>query len=157
MTMYETIREDVFGREEDGSFPLWKGILAGMSTGAIAQFFATPCDLVKVQMQIDGKRVLQGEPLRYKGTLDAYAQIWQRGGLRGMFQGWIPSCQRSALVQLGDLAAYDAAKQRIVVHVGDNMLCHALSSACAGLVAAFMSCPADVIKTRVMNQVSLLS
>ena len=69
-----------------------------------------------------------------------------------MFQGWLPSCQRSALVQLGDLTAYDFAKQRFVKQVGDNTLCHAMSSAFAGLCAAFFSCPADVIKTRVMNQ-----
>ena len=83
---------------------------------------------------------------------DAYGKIWRAGGVRGMFQGWLPSCQRSALVQLGDLTAYDFAKQRFVKQVGDNTLCHAMSSAFAGLCAAFFSCPADVIKTRVMNQ-----
>ena len=35
-----------------------------MSAGAIGQFFASPTDLVKVQMQMEGKRKLEGKPLR---------------------------------------------------------------------------------------------
>lgn len=35
-----------------------------MSAGAIGQFFASPTDLVKVQMQMEGRRKLEGKPLR---------------------------------------------------------------------------------------------
>ena len=52
-------------QNEDGSFPLWKGIAAGMLAGATGQFIASPTDLVKVQMQMEGKRKLAGEKLRY--------------------------------------------------------------------------------------------
>ena len=124
-----------------------------MLVGASSQFVATPCDVVKVQMQIDGQRVKQGLPLRYTSMFGAYAQLWRTGGVRALWRGWVPSCQRAGLVQLGDLTAYDAAKQRVRVWTGgDNTYCHVISSAFAGLVAAFMSCPADVVKTRIMNQ-----
>ena len=67
--------------------------------------------------------------------------------------GWGPR-QRAMLVQLGDLTAYDQAKQFWTRRVGlsDGPVLHAASSAVAGLVAATMGAPADVIKTRVMNQ-----
>lgn len=39
-------------------------MIGGMSAGAIGQFFASPTDLVKVQMQMEGKRKLEGKPLR---------------------------------------------------------------------------------------------
>ena len=38
--------------------------LCGMSAGALAQFLANPTDLVKVQMQMEGRRRLQGLPPR---------------------------------------------------------------------------------------------
>lgn len=47
-------------------FPLFarKAVVGGMSAGAIGQFFASPTDLVKVQMQMEGKRKLEGKPSR---------------------------------------------------------------------------------------------
>ena len=33
-------------------------MIAGMSAGAFGQFIASPTDLVKVQMQMEGKRVI---------------------------------------------------------------------------------------------------
>lgn len=34
-------------------------------SGVIAQYFASPADLIKVQIQMEGKRRLMGEPARY--------------------------------------------------------------------------------------------
>ncbi|KFQ01005.1 Mitochondrial uncoupling protein 4, partial [Haliaeetus albicilla] len=64
MVVYEHLRDSVLGRSEDESFPFWKAVVGGMSAGAIGQFFASPTDLVKVQMQMEGKRKLEGKPLR---------------------------------------------------------------------------------------------
>lgn len=154
VSAYEILRETIFKKNEDGSFPLWKGALAGMSAGAIGQFIATPTDLVKVQMQIEGKRIAAGKPPRYRGTMDAFVTIARRGGITALYTGWGPAVQRAMLVQLGDLTAYDQAKQFWHRDVGlkDGPILHAASSAVAGLVAATMGAPADVIKTRVMNQ-----
>lgn len=46
------------------------------------------------------------------------------------------------------------AKRFIMKHTNlpDNHGVHILASSCAGFVAASMGTPADVIKTRVMNQ-----
>lgn len=74
--------------------------------------------------------------------------------MRALWAGWIPNVQRAALVNLGDLTTYDTAKHYILrkTSLQDNSLCHGLSSACSGLVAATLGTPADVIKTRIMNQ-----
>jgi|EP00945_MAST-04E_sp_MAST-4E-sp1_P000616 solute carrier family 25 (mitochondrial uncoupling protein), member 27 len=154
VSAYEVLRERVFKKDEGGHFALWKGMFAGMAAGGIGQFIATPTDLVKVQMQIEGKRIARGEPPRYKGTLNAFATIAKKGGLRGLYTGWGPAVQRSMLVQMGDLTAYDAAKQMFQreFQVADGPVLHAMSSGVAGLVAATLGAPADVIKTRIMNQ-----
>ena len=55
---------------------------------------------------------------------------------------------------IGDLTSYDAAKEIIMnrTHMSDCLTVHILASICAGFVAACMGTPADVIKTRTMNQ-----
>ena len=124
-----------------------------MSAGAIGQFIANPTDLVKVQMQTDGKRVAQGLAPLYKSTMHAFRTMYAQNGVRGMWRGWAPSCQRAALVQVGDLTSYDYFKHKIISFgFKDGPSTHAMASAGAGLVAATLGTPADVIKTRVMNQ-----
>lgn len=41
-----------------------KSVIGGMLAGVVGQFLANPTDLVKVQMQMEGKRKLEGKPLR---------------------------------------------------------------------------------------------
>ena len=156
VTSYEILRENVFQKNQDGSFSLYKGIAAGMLAGGFGQFIATPTDLVKVQMQIEGKRIAKGKLPRYPGGFpDAFRSIYRTGGIRGLYTGWGPAVQRAMLVQIGDLTTYDQAKQmfqRQPFEVQDGPILHGLSSAVAGLVAATLGAPADVVKTRIMNQ-----
>lgn len=154
MLAYEQLRESVLGRNADGSFPLWKAVVGGMVAGGLGQFLASPTDLVKVQMQMEGRRALEGKEPRVRGVLHAFVKIFSEGGIRGLWVGWVPNVQRAALVNLGDLTTYDTVKHFLLRHtpVEDNSLCHAISSICSGLVAATMGTPADVVKTRIMNQ-----
>jgi hypothetical protein len=62
-----------------------KAVIGGMSSGAIGQFLASPTDLVKVQMQMEGRRILEGKPPRYVAFFQQYAienyitgQDWQK-------------------------------------------------------------------------------
>ncbi|XP_064620598.1 mitochondrial uncoupling protein 4-like isoform X2 [Lineus longissimus] len=154
MAFYEMLRENILGKEKDGSFPLWKAITGGLLAGGLGQFLASPADLVKVQMQAEGRRRLEGKKPRVKGPWHAFSKILREGGVRGLWKGWVPNVQRAALVNMGDLTTYDTAKQFILKHTAlvDNSLTHFLSSCCAGLVSATLGTPADVVKTRVMNQ-----
>ncbi|KAI4882122.1 hypothetical protein NFI96_010749 [Prochilodus magdalenae] len=125
-----------------------------MVSGAFGQFLASPTDLVKVQMQMEGRRRLEGKPPRVRGVYHAFIKIVSEGGIRGLWAGWVPNVQRAALVNLGDLATYDSVKHLLLRNTSleDNCLCHGLASTCSGLVAATMGTPADVVKTRIMNQ-----
>ncbi|XP_075251530.1 mitochondrial uncoupling protein 4-like [Convolutriloba macropyga] len=142
------------GRNPDGSFPLWKSCISGMTAGALGQLLASPTDLVKVQMQTEGIRRLKGEPVRVKNSAHAFKVILSEGGVFGLWRGWLPNCQRAALVNLGELATYDQVKSHLLndFSMKDNAVTHSLSSAASGLVAALVGTPADVIKTRIMNQ-----
>jgi len=157
MCAYEEIRNRLDKIDDKGrhhGFPLWKKVLAGMLAGGFGQFFASPTDLVKTQIQMEGRRRLMGLEPRVDGMMHAFKNILQESGVRGLWRGCWPNVQRAALVNLGDLSTYDSVKRAILDNTGlqDNSLTHCLSSACAGLVGAVLGTPADVVKARVMNQ-----
>ncbi|XP_058518272.1 mitochondrial uncoupling protein 4 isoform X2 [Ochotona princeps] len=129
MVTYEHLREVVFGKGEDKHYPLWKSVIGGMMAGVIGQFLANPTDLVKVQMQMEGKRKLEGKPLRFRGVHHAFAKILAEGGIRGLWAGWVPNIQRAALVNMGDLTTYDTVKHYLVLNtrLEDNIMTHGLS------------------------------
>lgn len=117
---------------------------------------ASPADLVKVRMQADGRLVSQGFQPRYTGSFDALSKIVRTEGVGGLWQGVYPNAQRAFLVNMGELACYDYAKRFVINnHVcKDNIYAHTLASIMSGLSATALSCPADVVKTRMMNQTS---
>lgn len=153
MSAYEEIRNSLSRKDKDG-FSLWKKVVAGMLAGGIGQFVASPTDLVKTQIQMEGRRRLLGKPPRVEGMMDALRKIVAQAGVLGLWRGCWPNVQRAALVNLGDLSTYDSVKEAILkkTSLEDNSLTHCLSSGCAGLVGAIMGTPADVVKARVMNQ-----
>ncbi|MQM13373.1 hypothetical protein Taro_046299 [Colocasia esculenta] len=119
------------------------------------QVVASPADLVKVRMQADGHPLRQRLPPRYTGIVDAFTKIIRTEGAQGLWRGVIPNTQRAFLVNMGELACYDQAKRFIVNNkiCGDNTYAHILASIASGLSATTLSCPDDVVKTRMMNQV----
>jgi hypothetical protein len=86
--IYEFLRENVLKRDENGDFALWKGMLAGMSAGAMGQFVATPTDVLKVNLQMDGKRIAQGLKPQFNGFSHAAKTLSVRS--------YVPTCDPSA-------------------------------------------------------------
>jgi len=154
---YEYIRALFCGDRPKDKAPLLAKMAAGMSAGGIGQAIAVPLDLIKVRMQSDGRLVAAGklEKTRYTGLFNAFSTIKSAEGMAGFYVGCWPAIQRAALVNLGELTTYDTAKGYIVVHTGDNLLCHICSAVCSGFVASLCSTPADVAKSRIMSQTKL--
>ncbi|CAL1266245.1 unnamed protein product [Larinioides sclopetarius] len=154
MTFFEVFREKLLKTKQNSGPVLWKSVLCGSLSGALGQFLASPTDLVKVQMQMEGRRRLEGHPPRVQSTWHAFRKIIAESGVRGLWKGWVPNVQRAALVNMGDLTTYENSKHFILTHstLKDNWVTHMLASSCSGLIAATLGTPADVIKTRIMNQ-----
>ncbi|KAG5528832.1 hypothetical protein RHGRI_029480 [Rhododendron griersonianum] len=175
---YEHLRTAFF--PDDRPVSLSSKALIGGVSGVFAQFFvnhgettreglgsiclrinygpvkviASPADLIKVRMQADGRMISQGLQPRYSGPFDALNKILRKEGIVGLWKGVFPNVQRAFLVNMGELACYDHAKRLIIQNqiAGDNIYAHTLASIMSGLSATALSCPADVVKTRVMNQ-----
>ncbi|WOK92210.1 mitochondrial uncoupling protein 3 [Canna indica] len=138
----------------DGSL-LGKALAGGVS-GVIAQILASPADLIKVRMQADGHLLNAAAQPRYAGVFDALRKIVKKEGIRGLWTGVFPNAQRAFLVNMGELTCYDQAKH-FIIRKGlsqDNTYAHTMASVASGLCSTALSCPADVVKTRMMNQTS---
>ncbi|CEF60679.1 Mitochondrial uncoupling protein 4 [Strongyloides ratti] len=140
MGTYENIRNiwnDKYG--DIRPFGTIQAMFCGLVSGAVAQFAASPMDLVKVQIS----------------TLQASKSLYKSQGFFGLWIGWIPNCQRAALLNMADLATYDTVKHWILrnTNLTDNWFTHGIASACSGLAAAIISLPSDVVKTRIMDQI----
>ncbi|XP_007484073.1 mitochondrial uncoupling protein 4 isoform X1 [Monodelphis domestica] len=197
MVVYEYYRDGILEKSEYRRFSLLQTAIGGMLSGAFAQFLSNPADLVKVQLQMEGKRKLQGKALRrraqksyyivprntrsrrptnpngvdenlcqgahgqkgpnqsrYRGVHHAFLKILKEGGIVGLWVGWVPNVQRAALVNMGDIATYESVKRFLKSNTSleDGILIHITGSTCSGLVTSILGTPADVIKSRLMNQ-----
>ncbi|EER10057.1 casein kinase, putative [Perkinsus marinus ATCC 50983] len=149
--LYEPLRDEtckLLG-EDKSSASLKVKILAGGVGGILGSALINPVDVIKVRMQGDLKL---GAERRYRNVFDGLFKMYKSEGMRGISVGVIPNMQRAFLVNAAELATYDQCKEEIVKIFGDNTFSYFVSSMIAGLVAAVVSTPVDVAKTRLMNQ-----
>jgi len=90
---------------------------AATASGAIGQFVASPADLLKVRMQAEGRRVLQGEPRLYDGLLDVVRRVVTEEGFTTLWTGVYANMARACFMNLGDQAVYDSVKLAAVASV----------------------------------------
>ena len=133
----------------DKTISIGEKCLIGAASGGFAQALATPADLLKVRLLADSR----GQR-RFRGLWDCANSIIKEGGVLALYRGAVPSILRASLVNLGELATYDQAKETIksLSNLQEGLALHSSSSVLSGLVATTLSCPADVIKSRVMAQ-----
>lgn len=132
--------------KKEGPLPLGAKVVAASTSGGIAQLVATPLDRVKVVLQRGGLARQQ------RGVWGTGAWIVQTEGWLGFHRGWAPSVQRAMLIQIGDMAAYDSAKDLVKGWTGwaDGLAVQAAAAVISSPVACFLSTPADVMKSRMM-------
>lgn len=152
---YEPVKE-LLGAEDIAHTPLYKKVLAGSITGAIGSAIASPTDLVKIRMQAcrhTGHLTAEKVP-RYNSTLAAFKEITLHEGLTGLWRGVGPTVQRAALLTATQIPSYDHSKHLLLNYglVNEGLPAHILCSMFAGFMTATVTSPADVIKTRIMNQ-----
>lgn len=144
MGLYEPTKQ-MLG--DDGSLGL--KVVSGAITGCFGSALANPLDLVKVRMQNS-----RGAPA-YASVPHALAAIAREGsGVYGLWRGTGPTCARATLLTASQVPAYDHVKHLMLDngHMSEGYLCHFFCSMVAGVVAAAVTSPADLVKSRVMTQ-----
>uniref|UniRef100_A0AAF5Q4S9 Mitochondrial carrier protein n=1 Tax=Wuchereria bancrofti TaxID=6293 RepID=A0AAF5Q4S9_WUCBA len=153
MGIYETMRLAIFDKEKQKIFPLWQSAICGLVSGAVAQFLASPTDLIKVQMQAKRLRKSDNVQPRFRNSYHVFVVLYKNNGFTGLWTGWLPNTQRAALLNMADLATYDFTKHWLIAKgCLDNYYTHFIASLVSGMAAAVISTPADVVKTRIMVQ-----
>ncbi|CAN4126766.1 unnamed protein product [Withania somnifera] len=158
-TLYSTTRMGLYDMLKQkwtdpntNNMPLTKKIVAGLIAGGIGAAVGNPADVAMVRMQADGRLPL-AERRNYKSVVDAITQMSKSEGVTSLWRGSSLTVNRAMLVTASQLASYDQFKE-IILEKGlmkDGLGTHVTASFAAGFVAAVVSNPVDVIKTRVMN------
>ena len=165
--LYPTVRGALLAPGEDKErMPLHKRALAGAATGCLGQALAQPTDVIKTRIQADTRLRAAGLPPRYQGARDALARILAAEGVAGLYTALGSSVWRAGIINAAGIASYDGTKQAAVQWVrgwggssggalaGPRVREHLPSVVAAlvcGVVSAVVSCPLDVVKTRMMN------
>jgi hypothetical protein len=142
MVIYEPVRS-LFTRENETAGYLEK-LMAGGTAGCLSITVFNPTEVLKTKMM-----TAAGIEPSMNGVARA---VYRAEGLRGFWAGYKPNLARTFLVNAAELGTYDQAKEAIIPFTGDNGFAHVGASAVAGLASAVISTPADVVKTRLMDQ-----
>ena len=156
MGLYEPIKESMVYltsvSSDHSNSPVIKWSSAFLS-GAIGAALFNPIDLVKVRFQSQ----LPGAAKPYQSLPHAFQSIYvKEGGLAGLYNGTAPTVVRAAFLTCAQLGSYDIIKNNLLVQsfgMGhEDISTHFAAALIASVVTTTAANPADVVKTRVMNE-----
>ncbi|KAL9079109.1 MAG: hypothetical protein Q9157_001993 [Trypethelium eluteriae] len=127
-------------------------VIAGFGAGATESLLAvTPFESIKTQLIDDRK---SANP-RMKGFLHGTAVIAREKGVRGFFQGFVPTTARQAANSAVRFWSYTTLKQMAQSYVKPGEKLGSLSTfglgAMAGVITVYATMPLDTIKTRMQS------
>jgi solute carrier family 25 protein 44 len=149
ITTLEIVRAS-FPKDEQSTS---KGLIRNFAAGAAASLFSTlitvPLDVVTQRLMIqDGKNT----DFKYRGGLDAFSSILRYEGLRGLYRGYWATLVSYAPSSAIWWSVYSVTKFELYSYRNMrewDVLIHGIAGTCAGIVAAILTNPLDVAKTRV--------
>jgi hypothetical protein len=111
MGLYDTIKILMAPRQTaKDDFTLLHKIASGCVSGALGSVIATPTDLVKIRFN----GYSPANPNPYPHSFAAFADIYSRGGLRGLYSGATPTIARAAILTGSQLSSYDHSKRMML-------------------------------------------
>ena len=134
-----------------GSAPMYKRMLAGMSSGATAALICNPIELVKTRQQAAAG---SASAFAYEGPIDGLRQLLASEGWIGLWRGTGVSMLRSAAVTGPHLTTYTSIKEFCVNRglLRDGPPLHMLGSLCGALTGIMCNQPLDVVRNRLYSQ-----
>lgn len=127
-------------------------VIAGFGAGATESLLAvTPFESIKTQLIDDRK---SPNP-RMRGFLHGSKIIAQEKGIRGFFQGFVPTTARQAANSAVRFSSYTTLRQMAQAYVAPGEKLGAISTfligGMAGVITVYTTMPLDTIKTRMQS------
>lgn len=139
LTVNDFVRDKLY--DKNGNIPLYCEILAGGCAGASQIIFTNPLEIVKIRLQVAGE-IAGGNKVRAWNVVKDL-------GLFGLYKGARACLMRDIPFSAIYFTVYAHTKARLADDNGYNHpLTLLLAGAIAGIPAASLVTPADVIKTR---------
>jgi len=161
---YTTARMGLFGTFVEMARPpgeeklaFWKRGVCGLAAGGLAAIVGTPADVALVRMQAD-TTAPPDQRRGYKNVVDALSKMAKTEGIGTWWSGCQPTVYRAMCLNVGMLTVNAQAKDMFADLYGMKNTDKAVvlsSSAVAGFFAAFLSLPADFVKTRLQRMQAL--
>jgi len=149
-----TVNDLVRGKFTDvktGQIPVWAEIMAGGTAGACQVVFTNPLEIVKIRLQVQGEAAKaaarDGEAFTKRSAL----WIVRHLGLMGLYKGATACLLRDVPFSAIYFPAYNHLKKDFFgesAHKKLGILQLLTAGAIAGMPAAYLTTPCDVIKTR---------
>jgi solute carrier family 25 (mitochondrial citrate transporter), member 1 len=138
--------------DENGQISGPRTVAAGFGAGVTESLLAvTPSESIKTQLVDDRKRA---QP-RMRGFLHGSAVIAREKGIRGFFQGFVPTTARQAANSAVRFSTYTSLKQFAEGYVAPGEKLGSLTTfglgAMAGVVTVYSTMPLDTVKTRMQS------
>ncbi|KAJ5288471.1 hypothetical protein N7478_001501 [Penicillium angulare] len=139
-------------QDENGKISGPRTVVAGFGAGFTESLLAvTPFESIKTQLIDDRK----AEKPRMRGFLHGSRIIWQERGIRGFFQGFVPTTARQAANSATRFTAYTTLKQLAEGYVAPGEKLGTLSTfaigGIAGIITVYVTQPLDTVKTRMQS------
>lgn len=137
--------------------------LSYLAGGFIADFAASfvyvPSEVLKTRLQLQGRynNPFFNSGYNYRGTIDAARTIVRREGVSALFHGYKATIFRDLPFSALQFAFYEQERNWAKRWKGSKDLGVGLeiaTAASAGGLAGVMTCPLDVVKTRIQTQIN---
>ncbi|KAJ8260216.1 hypothetical protein GJAV_G00178440 [Gymnothorax javanicus] len=131
-------------------------LLAGATAGAVGAFIASPAYLVKTHLQAQTMEAIAvGHQHNHQGVSRAFASIYQREGLLGLWRGVNGAVPRVMVGSACQLATFSSAKEWVSQSQWfstGSWLIALMAAMVSGVAVTITMTPFDVISTRLYNQ-----
>ncbi|KAJ5114595.1 hypothetical protein NUU61_000354 [Penicillium alfredii] len=139
-------------QDENGKISGPRTVVAGFGAGFTESLLAvTPFESIKTQLIDDRKSATP----RMRGFLHGSNIIFQERGLRGFFQGFVPTTARQAANSATRFSSYTTLKQLAEGYVAPGEKLGTVSTfaigGIAGLITVYVTQPLDTVKTRMQS------
>lgn len=103
-------------RNQNGELLFHKSLLCGVSSGVIGSFVGSPLYLIKTHLQLRSDACIAvGHQYGYDSMTEAFKNIYQTGGIKGLWRGSLASMTRVSVGGSIQLTSFSKVKQYLEI------------------------------------------